>query len=111
LPGNPVSAQVTFQKIVAPALQQLTGAAMTQSLQLTAICTSLLKKSAGRQEFQRGILTQNEHGKFFVSSAGQQGSNILSALSLANCYIILPSECQGVEVGDKVLVEPFSVAI
>jgi molybdopterin molybdotransferase len=111
LPGNPVSAQVTFQQIVAPALQQLTGAAMTHRLQLTAICTSVLKKSAGRQEFQRGILSQNEHGKLFVDSAGQQGSNILSALSVANCYIVLPSECQDVDVGDKVLVEPFNIFI
>ena len=108
LPGNPVSAQVTFQQIVAPALQQLTGTAMTRPLQLSAICTSTLKKSAGRQEFQRGIL-RNEHSKLFVDSAGHQGSNILSALSVANCYIVLPSDCQGVEVGDKVIVEPFSV--
>ncbi len=109
LPGNPISAQVTFQKVVAPALQQLTGTSPTRPLQLMATCTSPLKKSAGRQEFQRGILTQNETGELLVATSGQQGSNILSALSLANCYIVLPSECQGVAVGDKVLVEPFSV--
>lgn len=109
LPGNPISAQVTFQKIVAPALQQLTGTTITRPLQLTAICTSVLKKSAGRQEFQRGILTQTETGELWVATSGQQGSNILSALSLANCYIVLPSECQGVAAGDKVMVEPFSV--
>ncbi|MCX7067545.1 MAG: molybdopterin molybdotransferase MoeA [Methylococcales bacterium] len=108
LPGNPVSAQVTFQKIVSPALKQLTGAATTRPLQLIATCSSSLKKSAGRQEFQRGIFTQHENGDFFVASAGQQSANILSALSLANCYIVLPSECQGVEANDKVLIEPFS---
>ena len=111
LPGNPVSAQVTFQKVVAPALQQLAGTSVTRPLQLTATCTSSLRKSAGRQEFQRGILTQNEQGDFFVATSGQQGSHILSALSLANCYIVLPSACQGVAVGDKVTVEPFSVFI
>lgn len=109
LPGNPVSAHVTFQKIVAPALRQLAGAVATQPLQLTATCTNALKKSAGRQEFQRGILTQTATGELLVASAGQQGSNILSALSVANCYIVLPSDNQGVAVGDKVLVEPFSV--
>jgi molybdopterin molybdotransferase len=111
LPGNPVSAQVTFQQILAPALKQLTGASATSPLRLIARCTSRLKKSAGRQEFQRGILTQQENGEFLVASAGQQGANILSALSLANCYIVLPSECQGVDLGDKVTVEPFSVFI
>lgn len=111
LPGNPVSAHVTFQQIVAPALQQLTGTAMTRPLQLTAICTNALKKSAGRQEFQRGLLTQTETGELLVATSGQQGSNILSTLSVANCYIVLPSECQGVAIGDTVLVEPFSVFI
>jgi molybdopterin molybdotransferase len=109
LPGNPVSAQVTFQKIVATALQQLTGATATHPLQLKATCTNALKKSAGRQEFQRGILTQTATGELLVATAGQQGSNILSALSIANCYIVLPSDNQGVAIGDKVLVEPFNV--
>jgi len=109
LPGNPVSAQVTFQKIVAPALQQLAGATATPPLQLKATCTNALKKSAGRQEFQRGILTQTATGELLVATAGQQGSNILSALSIANCYIVLPSDNQGVAIGDKVLVEPFNV--
>ena len=111
LPGNPVSAQVTFQKLVAPALQQLTGTVSTQALQLTATSISNLKKSAGRQEFQRGILKQDETGKLWVASSGRQGSNILTAMSISNCYIVLPSECQGVAVGDTVLVEPFSAFI
>jgi molybdopterin molybdotransferase len=111
LPGNPVSAQVTFQKLVAPALQQLTGTASTQALQLTATSLSNLKKSAGRQEFQRGILTQDETGKLWVATSGRQGSNILTAMSISNCYIVLPSECKGVAVGDTVLVEPFSAFI
>lgn len=108
LPGNPVSAHVTFQKIVAPALRQLTGASAIRALQLQATCTSALKKSAGRQEFQRGNLTQQEDGAFLVTTAGQQGSHILSALSAANCYIVLPSDCEGVAAGDTVTVEPFN---
>ena len=97
--------------MVAPALQQLTGTVSTQALQLTATSISNLKKSAGRQEFQRGILKQDETGKLWVASSGRQGSNILTAMSISNCYIVLPSECQGVAVGDTVLVEPFSAFI
>ncbi|CAG1021362.1 molybdopterin molybdotransferase [Patescibacteria group bacterium] len=108
LPGNPVSAQVTFQTVVSPALQQLSGATVKQRLQLTATCLSPLKKSAGRQEFQRGILRQ-QNGELVVESSGKQGSNLLKALSLANCYIILPSECAGIKIGDKVIVEPFNM--
>jgi molybdopterin molybdotransferase len=64
-----------------------------------------LKKSPGRQEFQRGILTQDSNGDFFVASSGKQGSNILSSMSRANCYIVLPTECKGVQAGDRVKVD------
>jgi molybdopterin molybdotransferase len=111
LPGNPVAVIATFQQIVTPALKQLSGAPYSKPLQLTATCTSALKKAPGRQEFQRGILTQDDNGEFFVASSGKQGSHILSSMSQANCYIVLPSECKGMQVGDKVTVEPFSLFI
>jgi molybdopterin molybdotransferase len=111
LPGNPVAVVVTFQQIVAPALRQLSGAPFVKPLRFAAICTSALKKAPGRQEFQRGILSQNEHGEFFVASAGRQGSNILSSMSQSGCYIVLPAECSSVQAGEKVTVEPFSLFI
>ncbi len=111
LPGNPVAVVVTFQQIVAPALSQLSGAAPSKALRFAATSTTTLKKSPGRQEYQRGILSQDEHGEFFVASAGRQGSHILSSMSQSGCYIILPKECQGVQIGEKVTVEPFSLFI
>lgn len=111
LPGNPVAVVVTFQQIVAPALRRLSGAPPAKPLRFIATCTAALKKAPGRQEFQRGILSQDEHGEFFVASAGRQGSNILSSMSRSGCYIVLPKECSGVQVGDKVIVEPFSLLV
>jgi molybdopterin molybdotransferase len=111
LPGNPVAVVVTFQQIVAPALRQLSGAPFVKPLRFAAICTTALKKAPGRQEFQRGILSQNERGEFLVASAGQQGSNILSSMSQSGCYIVLPAECNGVQAGERVTVEPFSLFI
>jgi molybdopterin molybdotransferase len=111
LPGNPVAVITTFQQIVTPALKQLSGAPYSKPLQLTATCTSALKKTQGRQEFQRGILTRDDNGEFFVASSGKQGSHILSSMSQANCYIVLPPECNGIQTGDKVTVELFSLFI
>jgi molybdopterin molybdotransferase len=105
LPGNPVAVIVTFQHIVAPALEQLSGVPMSQPLQLLAKCTTALKKSPGRQEYQRGLFSQDENGELLVASLGLQGSNILSATSLANCYIVLPIECSGIQAGEKVRIE------
>ncbi|MGZ5027446.1 MAG: molybdopterin molybdotransferase MoeA [Methylobacter sp.] len=111
LPGNPVAVAVTFQQIVAPALRQLSGAPSAKPLRFTATCTTLLKKSPGRLEYQRGILSQDEHGEFLVASAGHQGSHILGSMSQSNCYIVLPETCNGVQAGDKVIVEPFRLLL
>jgi molybdopterin molybdotransferase len=104
LPGNPVAVTTTFDVIVKPALAQLSGANVNKPWQLTAICTTLLKKSRGRQEYQRGILQQTENGEFQVASTGHQGSHILSSASLANCYIILSAECTSVQISETVTV-------
>lgn len=109
LPGNPISVLATYQQIVTPALRQLIGLSNKMPLRLKALCKSQLFKRAGRQEFQRGILSQTVTGEFEVISSGKQGSNILSASSRANCYIVLAREQTNVSVGEQVLVEPFSL--
>ena len=52
-----------------------------------------------------------DNGQLSVASAGKQGSHILSAISRANCYIVLPAECAGVKPGEQVEIEPFSALI
>lgn len=109
LPGNPISVLATYEQIVTPALHHLSNKTHSSRIRVTALCTSQLFKTPGRQEFQRGILTQTDTGEFEVSSSGKQGSNILSASSRANCYIVLAREQAGVDIGEQVTVEPFSI--
>ena len=109
LPGNPISVFATYQQIVTPALRQLTGLTNSTPIQIKALCKSKLFKQVGRQEFQRGILRQISTGEYEVISSGRQGSNILSASSRANCYIVLAREQANVDIGEQVLVEPFSL--
>jgi molybdopterin molybdotransferase len=65
------------------------------------------KKRSGRAEFQRGRLTVDADGQVAVSKTGVQGSVILSSMSAADCFIVLPPESGTVEPGDTVWVEPF----
>ena len=111
LPGNPIAVLVTFDKFVKPALRQLAGAPFSTPLQLKARCDSNLRKLPGRQEYQRGIVTQIAPGEFSVKLAGQQDSHQLSVASLANCFIVLDIDCAAVEAGEMVIVEPFEVLI
>jgi molybdopterin molybdotransferase len=107
LPGNPVSVMSTFYQFVQPALRYLQGQQKVQSLRFQVPCLSPLKKLQGRVEFQRGILALDEQGKLSVRSTGKQGASMLSSVSQANCFIVLPVECREVGVGDTVWVEPF----
>ncbi|MEN8214856.1 MAG: gephyrin-like molybdotransferase Glp [Pseudomonadota bacterium] len=107
LPGNPVSAMVTFYQFVQPALRRMMGQKQVTQTRVTVPCISSLKKRPGRMEFQRGILETDEQGRLVVRSTGKQGSGILSSMSQANCFIILPVECGNVAAGCEVLVEPF----
>lgn len=107
LPGNPVSAMVTFYQFVQPALRRMMGENQVTPVRFTVPCLSPLKKTPGRLEFQRGLLENDEQGRLVVRSTGKQGSGILRSMSQANCFIILPRDCGHLEAGSDVLVEPF----
>ena len=108
LPGNPVSAMVTFYQFVQPALQRLSGQAVSPPLLLKAKTASGLKKAPGRIDYQRGWLATDDQGELVVQSTGQQGSGMLSSMGKANCFIVLPLESKGVEAGSLVTVQPFA---
>jgi molybdopterin molybdotransferase len=107
LPGNPVSAMVTFYQFVLPALQQLAGQQPQEPLTIELPCATPIRKSPGRMEFQRGIIHTDENGRLTVSTTGEQGSHILTSMSRANCFIVLPLENAGVQAGENVKVQPF----
>ncbi len=106
LPGNPVSVIVTFYQLVRPALLKLMGTTMDAPLRLSARCAANITKKPGRLEFQRGQLDTDDDGKLVVTPASKQESHNLSGLAESNCFIILKAECNGVDIGETVDVEP-----
>jgi molybdopterin molybdotransferase len=102
LPGNPVSALVTAHQLAVPALLKLQNA-QPKKLPLLKVKTSTqLNKRPGRMDFQRAILSTNDQGEMFVTSTGSQGSGILTSMSTANCYIVLPAS-QGKVAANKIV--------
>ncbi|MCW6623778.1 molybdopterin molybdotransferase MoeA [Yersinia ruckeri] len=109
LPGNPVSAVVTFYQLVQPLLAKLSGHTHWQPpLRLTATAMTPLKKSPGRLDFQRGRLSRSVDGKLQVSSTGHQGSHVFSSFSQGNCFIVLEQDRGSVAVGESVEIELFN---
>jgi len=106
LPGNPVSAMVTFYQFVREALLVLMGVPEPAPLPiLKAQCTTAIKKAPGRTEFQRGILSPGDAGQWTVRVTGDQGSAVLSSMSQANCFIILPDDQGNTPAGATVDVQ------
>lgn len=109
LPGNPVAVMVTFYQFVRPALKRLMGESTLSVPRLRARCTSALKKSPGRTEYQRGILASGTDEELTVTTTGSQGSGVLASMHAANCFIVLPPQSGPVAPGDIVDVQPFDL--
>lgn len=106
LPGNPVAVMVTFYQFVRDALLYLQGQITVAPLPtLKVTCTSAIKKAPGRTEFQRGILSRAADGQWTVRTTGDQGSGILSSMSQADCFIVLPTEAGNLPAGAVVDVQ------
>lgn len=107
LPGNPVSALVTAHQLVIPALLKMQNCHRQIPLMMPAKTMTNLRKSPGRMDFQRGVVSRNEHGELVVHSTGSQGSGVLTSLAMANCYIVLPAKQGKVLAGETVDIQLF----
>jgi molybdopterin molybdotransferase len=107
LPGNPVAVMVTFSLFVARAIRKLAGAPPTAIPLLKVRSLQDMRKKPGRSEYLRGIASKGEDNEWQVEKTGMQGSGILSSMTRANCFIVLPAENDGVKIGDLVDIQLF----
>lgn len=107
LPGNPVAVMVTFHQLVVDALRKLMGCSpLPERAWFKVPCVSAIEKSPGRREFPRGVLFA-DGDQWKVRPVSNQGSGILSSMSNANCFIVLPETGRDVAAGELVDVQPF----
>ena len=109
LPGNPVSALVTFYQLVQPLIAKLQGQKQWKNpARFSAIASTNLKKAPGRLDFQRGFYHINSQGQIEVKPVGFQGSHLFSAFIKSNCFIVLEQERGNVSAGERVTIELFN---
>lgn len=107
LPGNPVSAYVTFQLFVQPFLQRLAGLAMGEPVVLSAPLLAQTRHRPGRTSFLRGRWECRGDANWGVVPMDAQGSAMLAGLAQADCLIELPADRAIFEVGESVKVRRF----
>jgi molybdopterin molybdotransferase len=103
LPGNPVSAMVTFLLFVRPALLGLAGLA-EDPLRTTAILDDRYPKAPGRAHAVRCTLELADDA-WHVRPTKEQGSHVLSSMLGADCLAFLPTDAGDLEAGTRVEIE------
>ncbi|HET9163319.1 MAG TPA: gephyrin-like molybdotransferase Glp [Solirubrobacterales bacterium] len=103
LPGNPVSAMVTFLLLARPALVAMSGAA-PRRLRTTAKLASDYEKPAGRTHAVRCRMELGSDG-WSIEPTGAQGSHILTSMLGADCLALIPAEAEVLPAGTRVEVE------
>lgn len=107
LPGNPVSAIVTFMLLARPAIQQFSGQAAEPLAFLPGRVTQDVRKRPGRMDFQRAHYVMGEDGRLKVTPFNSQSSGVLSSIAESNCFMVLDREQGSLEAGAKVKILPF----
>ena len=101
LPGNPVSALVTFELFVRPALLALQGHTDTMPRLTRGQLTQAVKKPAGLHHFVRATV-RYEQGKALATPLGSQTSGVLASASTASALVSLPPDLVDPRAGAEV---------
>jgi molybdopterin molybdotransferase len=98
LPGNPVSALVSFEVFIRPALRSAMGLPDPHRPQRSAVLTESLTSPPGKRQFRRGVF--DPAGT--AVSHGPPGSHHLGWLASANCLLDIPADLTEVPAGSQV---------
>jgi molybdopterin molybdotransferase len=103
LPGNPVSAMVSFEQFARPAILKMLGHTLLAKPEVRATLDEPVSNS-GRRGFVRVIVSQRD-GRYHARTTGEQGSGVLTSMAKANGLAIIPEGIVHVDEGTEVVVQ------
>jgi len=101
LPGNPVSAYVSFEVFVRPALRKMMGREPYTRTPVTATVTEPFRSARGKRQFARGLASRTPDG-WQVRVVGGHGSHLVGDLSRSNALVVVPEHITGMVPGEQV---------
>jgi len=101
LPGNPVSALVSFELFVRPALRKMLGATPLERPRVRAVASAALTSPLGKRSFLRVSLGV-EQGAYVVTPVSGTGSHLQAGMARANALAVVPEGVERVAAGDPV---------
>ena len=104
LPGNPVSAMMTFEQFVRPALRKMQGHRSWFRPTVRATLGERLTKRPGRLHFVR-VALDRRGDRLVARSTGNQSSGALSSMTRAQGVLIFPAEAEEIREGETATVQ------
>jgi molybdopterin molybdotransferase len=104
LPGNPVSAFVTFSLFVRPALAALQGRTEAPLLEPVAVLGAAVRRNPDREQAVR-VRLERRDGRLVAIPNGPQGSHIVTSLLGADALAFIPAGQGELAVGETVTLE------
>lgn len=101
LPGNPVSAMVSFERFARPAIRKMAGHTQLERPQVQVVMQEAIQ-SDGRESYIRAIVERGTAG-YTAQTTGIQGSNIMTSLVKANALLIVPEGVKEVAAGETLM--------
>lgn len=101
LPGNPVSALVSFEVFVRPALRRMLGAPQLGRPQVQAVLASPLASPAGKRGFAR-VRCEHDGTRWVATPVGGGGSHLLASLASSNALAVVPEDVTDLPAGSTV---------
>jgi molybdopterin molybdotransferase len=100
LPGNPVSAYVSFEVFVRPALRKMMGCEPYTRTAVTATVAETFTSAPGKRQFARGY-AEPAAGGWQVRVVGGHGSHLLGSLAQSNALVVIPEDVTRMEQGEQ----------
>jgi molybdopterin molybdotransferase len=102
LPGNPVSAMVTFELFARPALRRMAGHRLLFRRPVTVRVEEPIALAAPLMHFMRAVVTPGSDGAPATARlTGPQGSGLLTSMERANALVVVPEDHMRVEAGEQ----------
>ena len=101
LPGNPVSANVTFHLFAVPALRLMSGRRNADHAQVPVELTRDVRYDPNRPEFHRATVV-SRRGRLVATSTGVQRSSRLLSMRDANALLLVPQDSATIAAGSTI---------
>ena len=101
LPGNPVSAMVTFELFVRPAVRRMLGHVRLHRRPVPVTLEEPVQIGAQLTHFLPAIVTSQPSGELTARLTGPQGSGMLTSMARANALLVVPEDRPSHAAGDR----------